>query len=86
MSGIDAWYERLEKLPVAVMSDVLTAMGLPDQVLDASIRPFDPTSVVAGPALCLTGREGPERPVAAERRLVETLRQLVMSRRPAMQV
>ena len=65
MSGIDAWYERLEKLPVAVMSDVLTAMGLPDQVLDASIRPFDPTSVVAGPALCLTGREGPERPVAA---------------------
>ena len=62
MSGNDAWYERLEKLPVAVMSDVLTAMGLPDQVLDSSIRPFDPNAVVAGPALCLAGRAGPEPP------------------------
>jgi 4-hydroxy-4-methyl-2-oxoglutarate aldolase len=64
MSDYKALYERLAKLPVAVMSDVLTAMGLPDQVLESSIRPFDPNSVIAGQALCLSGREGAERPVA----------------------
>ena len=62
MSGNHTLYDRLGQLPVAVMSDVLTAMGLPDQVLASSIRPFEPESVVAGPALCLEGREGPEGP------------------------
>jgi len=55
-------YERLQRLPVAVLSDVLSAMGLPDQILAASIRPFGLSTVVAGPALCLAGREGPEAP------------------------
>jgi 4-hydroxy-4-methyl-2-oxoglutarate aldolase len=63
VNGNPTLYERLEQLPVAVMSDVLTAMGLPDQILSASVRPFGLTSVIAGPALCLAGREGPERTV-----------------------
>jgi len=63
VSGDKTLYERLAQLPVAVLSDVLTAMGLPDQVLASSVRPFEPASVVAGPALCLAGREGPERPI-----------------------
>jgi 4-hydroxy-4-methyl-2-oxoglutarate aldolase len=56
-------YERLRQLPVAVLSDVLSAMGLPDQVLASSIRPYGLSTVVAGPALCLAGREGPEASV-----------------------
>jgi 4-hydroxy-4-methyl-2-oxoglutarate aldolase len=63
LSGDSGLYERLRQLPVAVLSDVLNAMGLPDQVLASSIRPFGLSTVVAGPALCLAGREGPE-PVA----------------------
>jgi 4-hydroxy-4-methyl-2-oxoglutarate aldolase len=55
-------YERLRQLPVAVLSDVLSAMGLPDQILASSIRPYGVSTVVAGPALCLAGREGPEVP------------------------
>ena len=65
MDGKATWYERLEKLPVAVMSDVLTAMELPDQVLASAVHPFDANSVVAGPALCLAGHEGYERPIKA---------------------
>lgn len=62
MSDKPTIYERLEKLPVAVMSDVLAAMGLAHQVLASTVRPFDPALVIAGPALCLSGREGPEDP------------------------
>jgi 4-hydroxy-4-methyl-2-oxoglutarate aldolase len=53
-------YERLRQLPVAVLSDVLSAMGLPNQILASSIRPYGVSTAVAGPALCLAGREGPE--------------------------
>jgi regulator of RNase E activity RraA len=62
LSGDSAVYERLRQLPVAVLSDVLTAMGLPHQILASSIRPYGLSAVVAGPALCLAGREGPEDP------------------------
>jgi 4-hydroxy-4-methyl-2-oxoglutarate aldolase len=60
LSSESGVYERLRKLPVAVLSDVLAAMGLPHQVLNASIRPYGVEGVVAGPALCLAGREGKE--------------------------
>ena len=60
MNGDSGVYERLRQLPVAVLSDVLSAMGLPDQILASSIRPFGVSTVIAGPALCLAGRDGPE--------------------------
>lgn len=63
MSGDSGVYGRLRQLPVAVLSDVLSAMGLADQILASSIRPYGLSTVVAGPALCLAGREGPEAPV-----------------------
>ena len=63
MSGDSGVYGRLRQLPVAVLSDVLSAMGLADQILASSIRPYGLSTVVAGPALCLSGREGPEAPV-----------------------
>jgi len=53
---------RLSSIPVGVMSDVLAAMGLPDQVLSSVLRPIGAAARLAGPALCLTGQEGPERP------------------------
>ena len=62
MSGESGIYERLRQLPVAVLSDVRSAMGLADQILASSIRPYGLSTVVAGPALCLAGREGPEAP------------------------
>ena len=51
---------RLAKLPSAVISDVLAAMGLPDQVLASTIRSIAPSSRIAGLALCMKGREGAE--------------------------
>lgn len=51
---------RLRKLPTAVMSDVLAAMGLHDRVLTHAIKPMEAGTIVAGPALCLFGREGGE--------------------------
>lgn len=61
--GIDGLCRRLTSVPVAVMSDVLAAMGLPDQVLSCVLRPTGTAARMAGPALCLTGQKGPERPV-----------------------
>ncbi len=52
--------ERLARLPTAVVSDVLATMGLGGQVLSSGIRAVAGARPVAGPALCLTGREGPE--------------------------
>jgi 4-hydroxy-4-methyl-2-oxoglutarate aldolase len=63
LSGDSGLYERLRQLPVAVLSDVLSAMGLPDQIVASSIQPQGLSSVVAGPALCLAGREGTEAPL-----------------------
>jgi 4-hydroxy-4-methyl-2-oxoglutarate aldolase len=60
LNGDSGLYARLTQLPVAVLSDVLSAMGLPDQILASSIRPYGLSAVVAGPALCLAGSEGPE--------------------------
>ena len=62
MSRDSDLYHRLRQLPVAVLSDVLSAMGLGDQILASSMRPYGLSTVVAGPALCLAGREGPEGP------------------------
>jgi 4-hydroxy-4-methyl-2-oxoglutarate aldolase len=65
LSGDSGVYERLRQLPVAVLSDVLSAMGLPDQILASSIRPHGVSTIVAGPALCLAGREGSDAPAKA---------------------
>jgi 4-hydroxy-4-methyl-2-oxoglutarate aldolase len=62
LSSDSGWYERLRQLPVAVLSDVVSAMGLHDQIVSSTIRPYGLTTVVAGPAVCLAGREGPEPP------------------------
>jgi 4-hydroxy-4-methyl-2-oxoglutarate aldolase len=49
--------ERLEKLPVAIVSDVLRYAGAPHQVLHHSIQSLGPMSgkSVAGPAFCVRG-------------------------------
>lgn len=60
---IDGLCRRLMSIPVAVMSDVLAAMGLPDQILSSTLRPTGAADRMAGPALCLTGETGPERPL-----------------------
>jgi 4-hydroxy-4-methyl-2-oxoglutarate aldolase len=54
--------DRLRGIPVAVMSDVLYAMGFPDRVLASSIAPAAFAGRIAGPALCLGGAAGPEAP------------------------
>jgi 4-hydroxy-4-methyl-2-oxoglutarate aldolase len=56
---------RLLKLPAAVISDVLGEMGLRHQVLSSAIKPIDPASRIAGPAFCIRGEEGPEKPARA---------------------
>src|ERR1700727_1504681 len=62
--GVDnsllALCERFTRLPTAVVSDVLFAMGLANQVLTSEIRAIAPSRPFAGPALCLLGKEGPE--------------------------
>jgi len=42
------------------MSDTLTAAGLPDQVLAASLRPVSRPLTFAGPAVCLMGEASSE--------------------------
>lgn len=50
-----ALIRRLQRLPTAVVSDVLDVMGLPNQVLTSAIRPVPPVKAIAGPAFCLRG-------------------------------
>lgn len=47
---------RLRRHASETISDVLDFMGLPEQVLSASIRPLAPGLVVAGPAFCVRGQ------------------------------
>jgi 4-hydroxy-4-methyl-2-oxoglutarate aldolase len=54
--------ERLRKLPTAVISDVLAAMGLYNQVVSSSVRAVTAPRTIAGPALCLLGKETSEPP------------------------
>jgi regulator of RNase E activity RraA len=63
--SVEALCTTLTSLPTAVVSDVLGAMGLLDQVLSSGIRPVGPAICFAGPALCLRGSEGPEPPPLA---------------------
>ena len=62
--GVDnsllALCERFAKLSTAVVSDVLFAMGLAEQVLTSDIRAIAPSRPFAGPAVCLLGKDGPE--------------------------
>ena len=60
MDDMQALCERLARLPAAVVSDVLYAMGLHHQVVASSIRATEHGATMTGPALCLRGREGPE--------------------------
>ena len=53
---------RFMRLPTAVVSDVLSAMGFSDQVLSARLRWVGAPQSFAGPALCLKGSEGQEPP------------------------
>ena len=59
-NSVEALCEKLARLPTAVVSDVLAAMGFMEQVLSSQIRAIAPSRPFAGPALCLSGREGPE--------------------------
>jgi 4-hydroxy-4-methyl-2-oxoglutarate aldolase len=52
--------DRLRAIPVAEMSDTLTAAGFPDQVLAASLGPVSRPLPFAGPAVCLKGEVSPE--------------------------
>jgi regulator of RNase E activity RraA len=53
--------ERLRVIPVAVVSDTLAAMGLPDQVLSFALRPVESGTPFAGPAVCFSGAGGAHR-------------------------
>jgi 4-hydroxy-4-methyl-2-oxoglutarate aldolase len=59
---------RLRAIPVAEMSDTLTAAGLPDQVLSSEFRPVSTPLAFAGPAVCLKG----EAPADAGLNITET--------------
>ncbi len=49
---------RLRRLPTAVVSDVLSTMGLLEQVLSSTMHAVGSAQAFAGPALCLLGSEG----------------------------
>ncbi|MDI6870114.1 MAG: RraA family protein [Bacillota bacterium] len=51
--------ERLQKLPVAVLADVLYEMGYAHQALCSAIRPLSNCMKVAGPAFCIKGLSSP---------------------------
>jgi regulator of RNase E activity RraA len=48
--------KRLRRQTTETISDVLDVMGLPNQVLAATIRPLAPGMRLAGPAFCVRGR------------------------------
>jgi regulator of RNase E activity RraA len=50
--------DRLKRLPTAVVSDVLSTMGLLEQVLSSKMRAVGSAQAFAGPALCLLGSDG----------------------------
>ncbi len=51
-----ALVRRLQKHASETISDVLDVMGLPEQVLSATIRPVAPGLRLAGPAFCVRGQ------------------------------
>jgi len=53
--------ERLRRIPVAVVSDVMAFAGLTDQVVASSIYQLNPAPRFSGPAACFSGEAGPER-------------------------
>jgi len=55
VNDIETLCERLRAIPVAVVSDVLAAMGLGNRVLSSAIRAVGSRSPIAGQALCLGG-------------------------------
>ena len=62
---VETHCKKLLRVPTAVVSDVLAAMGFIEQVLVSNIRAVGPPHSFAGPALCLCGSEGPEPPAMA---------------------
>ena len=52
--------DRLKKVPTAVVSDVLSTMGLLGQVLSSQMKAVGSAQSFAGPALCLLGSDGAE--------------------------
>jgi 4-hydroxy-4-methyl-2-oxoglutarate aldolase len=52
--------DRLKKVPTAVVSDVLSTMGLSGQVLSSQMTAVGSAQSFAGPALCLLGSDGAE--------------------------
>lgn len=62
MNDIENLCERLRAIPVAVVSDVLAAMGLGNRVLSSAIRAVGPRLPIAGPALCLGGITADAKP------------------------
>ena len=50
--------QRLEALDSNILSDVMDAAGLRDQVLTPTLRPLDPAARIVGVALCVRGAGG----------------------------
>lgn len=69
-SDVAALCSRLRRLPTAVVSDVLTAMGAVDRVVSWTLRPLAPPDPFAGPAVCFSGADGPDPAARAGSRLV----------------
>lgn len=68
--GVGALCARLRRLPTAVVSDVLTAMGAVDRVVSWTLRPLAPSGPFAGPAVCFCGADDPDPAARAGSRLV----------------
>jgi regulator of RNase E activity RraA len=70
-ADILALCERLRHVPVAVVSDVMGYAGLSHRILHSAIRPLAPVERFAGPAICFTGEEAPDRsPLTGAARLI----------------
>lgn len=74
--SVETLCKQLLAVPTAVVSDVLTAMGLVEQVLSSTMRPVGPSRTFAGPALCLLGSEGLEPDVNGSKPVFETDRHM----------
>lgn len=48
----------LREVPVAVMSDVMAAAGLPNRIISSALQPLLVPTRFAGPARCFSGRPG----------------------------
>ena len=60
MSDTKALTTRLAALEAAVVADIMTTMGLENQVAAHNIRPLNTDWKMVGPAICAKGTDNPD--------------------------